>query len=298
MEELFLDAKDGYKLSLNIFEVENCKAIVQIAHGMEEHKERYNDFAKFLNEKGFTLVTADMRGHGKFAKDLGYFADKKGYELLILDQVEIITYIKERFKGKPIYLFAHSMGTIISRVVLQTKSKDYDKVILSGYPAYNSAASLGIFITGILKSLHGSKYKSRFIENLGVGAFNRKIKTPKTKIDWICSNAKTLQDYFADPLCGKGFTVSAFSDLFHLVKDMNKHKNYVNVNHTLPILLLAGSDDPCTRGEKGRKHSYKILKKAGFNNIKVITYQGKRHELINETDKDMIYDDIAEFLEK
>lgn len=297
MEQIFLDAKDGYKLDLHIFEVKDAKAVVQIAHGMEEHQERYEDFVKFLNQNGFSVVSADMRGHGHNAQDLGYFAGKGGDELLIADHKQICDYVKERFAGLPIYLFAHSMGTIISRVVLQTYSKKYDKVVLSGYPAYQTGAGFGVFLTDIIQVFKGAKYKSKLIEKLGVGMFNNDIKHPRTEVDWVCANEETVDKYREDPLCGVGFTISAFNDLFELVVRMNKTENYVDVKSDLPILLLAGKDDPCTKGEKGRENSKKTLLKAGFKNIKQTTYAGMRHEILNEKDNKKVYKDIVEFFE-
>lgn len=295
MEQVFLDAKDGYKLDLHIFEVKNPKAVVQIAHGMEEHQERYEDFVKFLNANGFSVLSADMRGHGKNAENLGHFSKKDGDKLLVSDHKKICDYLKKRFPKLPIFLFAHSMGTIISRVVLQSYSTHYDKIVLSGYPAYQSGASFGLFLTDVIQAFKGAKYKSKFIEKLGVGAFNNSVKNPRTEVDWVCANEETVDNYKKDPLCGVGFTISAFNDLFALVVQMNKTEKYTNVKHDLPFLLLAGSDDPCTKGEKGRKQSRNTLEKAGFENIKQITYSGMRHEILNEKENKKVYNDIVEF---
>lgn len=297
MEQVFLEAKDGYRLDLHIFEVQEAKAVVQIAHGMEEHQERYEDFVRFLNQNGFSVVSADMRGHGHNAKELGYFAGKGGDKLLISDHKQICDFIKKRFKSLPTYLFAHSMGTIISRVVLQTYSKKYDKVILSGYPAYQSGASFGVFLTDVIQAVRGAKYKSKLIEKLGVGVFNNNIKNPRTEVDWVCANEEAVDKYKEDPLCGTGFTISAFKDLFSLVSQMNKVDAFSSVKEDLPILLLAGQEDPCTKGEKGRAHSLKTLQKAGFKDIKQITYALMRHEILNEKDNKKVYEDVVAFFE-
>ena len=95
MEKLFIKSH-GYDLSLCLFTCEKPKAIIQMAHGMQEHKERYEKFASFLNENGYIIVTADMRGHGYEADKLGHFNDKEGYKLLIDDQVEIANFIKNK----------------------------------------------------------------------------------------------------------------------------------------------------------------------------------------------------------
>ena len=295
MEQVFLKAVDGYQLDLHIFEAKDAKAVVQIAHGMEEHQDRYEDFAKFLNANGFTVVSADMRGHGQNAKELGFFSGKGGDKLLISDHKQIRDFIGEKFASLPVYLFAHSMGTIISRVVLQSYSKKYDKVVLSGYPAYQSGAGFGVFLTDVIQIFRGAKYKSKLIEKLGVGIFNNDIKNPKTEVDWVCANEETVKEYLSDPLCGVGFTISAFNDLFALVMQMNKSEDFVNVNQNMPILLIAGENDPCTKGDKGRAQSRKTLEKAGFKNIKQIGYAGMRHEILNEKDNKKVYADILSF---
>lgn len=297
MKEIFINSVDEYKLCLHVFKHEKATAVVQIVHGMEEHQERYEKLAKILNEAGLSVVSSDMRGHGKDVdkNELGFFKKKNGYFYLVEDQKVITNYIKKEFPNLPVYIFAHSMGTIITRVLLQENSEKYQKVVLSGYPNYQKGAELGVFIADTVKLFHGAKYKSKIIEKLGVGAFNTKIKNPKTKVDWVCANEKALQQYIDDPLCGIGFTCSAFSDLFNLVKLMHQVKLYKNVNKNLKFLFLRGIDDPCTGGEDGAKDSREVLKQAGFGKIKYIDYPGMRHEIINEKENQKVFSDIVKF---
>lgn len=295
MEQSYITAKDGYLLEAHIFEARNPKAAVQIIHGMEEHQGRYEAFAAFLNENGFSVVSSDMRGHGKSAKDPGYFKDKGGYLELIEDQRAVTRLVKERFPDLPVYIFAHSMGTIITRVLLQQHSNDYEKVVLSGYPNYRKGARFGIFLANTLKAVMGAKYKSRLISSLSVGAFNKDVKNAKTSCDWISHNKKNVRSYIEDPYCGIGFTCSAFSDLFHLVVKMHNPGLYQNVNKEMPLLLLRGLDDPCTGGDKGSADSCRILSKAGFLNIRRIDYPNMRHEILQEKDCQKVYNDVENF---
>ena len=122
MEKLFLKSTNDYNLSLAVFACEKPKAVIQIIHGMQEHKERYYTFAEFLMKNGYAVVVSDMRGHGEDAPILGHIADKKGEVLLLEDQKKIYEYIKERFGDVPVCLLGHSMGSIIGRVVLQERS--------------------------------------------------------------------------------------------------------------------------------------------------------------------------------
>ena len=298
MEEVLINAHDGYRLLLNVYEIENAKGVVQIAHGMEEHQGRYKAFAEMLNENGYTVVSADMRGHGKMAKTLGFFKRKEGYKTLINDHLKVSKYIKKRFQNLPIILFAHSMGSIIARVVLQNNSNFYDKAILSGYPNYRTSAKIGIMLADSLTAKHSSKYKSKIMTSLEFKFFNFMVWNPKTKVDWICYDREVINEYLKDPLCGFGFTSSAFSDLFNLVVLMHDYKRFKKVNQNLPILFIRGADDPSTGGKLGSENSVKTLQKAGFKNITKIDYEKMRHEVINEIGKAKVYADILEFLKK
>lgn len=193
MEKLFLRARDGCALNVHVLEARNAKAAVQILHGMEEHQERYRAFAEFLNQNGFSVVSSDMRGHGGTAECLGYFKDKKGYLELVEDQKTVTDFIKKRFPRLPVYLFAHSMGTVTARVLLQQNSRDYEKAVLSGYPNYRRGVGLGILLAECVKAFRGAKYQSGLIRWLSIGSFNRRIEHPKTDSDWICSNALCIR---------------------------------------------------------------------------------------------------------
>lgn len=297
MEKVRLEAAEGYSLSLSVFAAPKAKAVLQMVHGMQEHKERYYSFIEYLNKNGYSVVISDMRGHGEDAPLLGHIADNKGEEILLDDQNKIYAYIKEHFEGLPVYLFGHSMGSIISRDLLQENSKNYQKVILSGYVCPNPASPVAVLLGNIVKS-GGRKKQSKLLANLALGPYSKAVKNRKTDLDWLSSNEENVKNYIADPLCGFPFTNGSFSALFHLLNNMGKAGRYHNVNKELPFLLAGGEDDPCTGGEKGRANSKKVLEKAGFTNIEVATFKGMRHEILNENDKDSVYKTMLDFLNK
>lgn len=298
MKQIKIRSTDNYELSLNLYETKKPKAIIQVIHGMEEHKGRYDDFATYLSKEGFMVITSDLRGHGPDAKELGYFKDKDGHKQLIEDQKIIRAYIKEHYNGTPVYLFGHSMGTMIARVLLQSESKSYDKVILCGYPNYQPAAGAGVILSAMIRTFKGPKYDSKLLQNMTTGSFNKAIENPKTELDWLSYNKENIKKYIEDPLCGFNFTASAFNDLFHLLKGMHKASKYKNINPDTPFLMIAGKEDPCTGGEKGTAGSIKTLQKAGFKNITRIDYERMRHEILNEDEKEKVYKDVVEFIEK
>lgn len=292
-----IHARDGYPLNVHAFETENPKAVIQIIHGMEEHQKRYERLALYLNHHGFNVVTSDLRGHGETAKELGFFKEDKGYIELIQDQLSIRKFIKEKYPDCPVYLFAHSMGSIIARVYMQHHSGDFQKIVLSGYPNYHNAAFIGILISSVLKRIRGPKYKSRFLELISVGLFNRYISNPQSPVDWICSDPDVIKSYIRDPYCGFGFTCSAYNDLYHLLMLMHNASNYKMSHPDLPILMLRGLEDPCVGFDKGAADSFSVLSHAGFKNITRIDYAQMRHEIINETDFHKTYGDIVRFYE-
>lgn len=295
MKEKIILSTDEYPLLLNIYECENPKAIIQLSHGMEEHQNRYKKFCEFLQKNGYCVISANMRGHGKTTKELGFFKDKNGYKFLIDDQLCIKKYINEIYPNIPHYLFAHSMGTIISRVFLQQHSNEYNKVVLCGYPSYNAFAPVGILLSNIIILFKGTKYKSSLLQQLCTGAFNKKITSPKTNVDWLSYNEDNVNEFINDDLCGFGFTSSAYKDLLKLLILMNKHKKYKNVNTNLKLLLIRGLDDPCIGDDKGASKSYNTLLKADFRNIKRIDYPLMRHEILNEYQYKNVYNDVLSF---
>ncbi|MDE6241470.1 MAG: alpha/beta hydrolase [Anaeroplasmataceae bacterium] len=297
MQKVIIPSKyDSLPISATLYDTAEPKGIVQIVHGMKEQQMRYERFAKFLNENGYIVLTSDMRGHGPDAKKLGYMDGKKPWEALVLDQVTLSEYLKITYPNLKLYLFAHSMGTIVSRNLIQKNSDLYEKVILSGVPAYQKATFLGIFMANLIGLFKGNTYVSKFLTNLTDGSFNKAVKNPKTPVDWLSYNEENVQYFLNNPYCNIPFTVSAYKALYHLVWGMHKHDRYIVIDSNKPILLLVGKDDPCPLGTKGLKHSANTLKRAGYKNVSTKVYENMRHEILNETNYEIVYSDILNFL--
>ena len=294
-QEVSLASKDGYALALRVYDAAEPKAVVKVIHGMEEHQGRYQGFAEFLQADGYAVVTADLRGHGKTAPVLSHIAGTEGHLRLLEDEEVILDYIHERWPGAPVDLFAHSMGTIIARAFLRTQSREYHRVVLSGYPNPNGAAAAGIVLTDVLSAFKGGKKYSRLVDDMVLGPFSKAIPDAKSPLEWLSYNPENVKRYEEDPLCGVRFTLGSYNALFHLIRIMDTPSQYEAVWKLLPILLISGKDDPCTGGEKGRADSEKRLREAGFQEILVETLDGMRHEILNETGKEKVYQRILDF---
>ena len=114
---------------------EDCiKGVVQFSHGMAEHKERYYPLMEYLAANGFASAINDHRGHGESVRakeDRGYFYDDTS-DFVVEDIHQITTELKKRFPGKPVYLFGHSMGSLIVRKYIKKYDDEISKLIVCG----------------------------------------------------------------------------------------------------------------------------------------------------------------------
>lgn len=286
---------NNLELSCDIFEVENPKGIIQVIHGMCEHKIRYYKLAEFLNTLGYVVCLNDMRGHAESSNEnypLGYFG-KKGEDTLVLDQAYISKYLIDTYK-LPLNIFAHSMGTIIARVYLQKYANLVDKVILSGTPNYQPIMPIGILLAQTISLFKGSKSHSKLLDNMVIGSFNKIVENPQTNSDWLSYNKDNVTTYNNDPLCGFSFTINGYITLFKLLKKSHNKKKYLK-NDNLKILFISGVDDPCTGGMKGLNSSIDTLAYT-YKNIKNITFTGMRHEILNEVNYHLVFEEIKQFI--
>lgn len=288
------------ELFLQIKEVENPKAIIQISHGMAEHKERYLEFMEYLNQKGYTTAIHDHRGHGQSIKqnnDLGYFYDNTGNEI-VEDLHEVTLYLKKTYPNTPIYMFAHSMGTLVARNYLKKYDNQIDKLILSGPPAKRNLALPAIFLTLIISILKGPYHRSKLLDHLTFGNYNQKFKSENSKQAWITNSQTEQIKYKQDKLCGYTFTTNGFKNLYKLMYHCYQKNNWQKKNPNLPILFIAGENDPVIRNQKHFQNEIKFLNKIGYSHIQSKQYPNNRHEIINGKDKKQVRNDIINWIEK
>ena len=271
------------------------KGVVQLAHGMNEHKERYIDFMKYLAENGYACFINDHRGHGKSLKneeDIGYFYENEA-EAVIEDLYKITKYLKEKFKGKKIILFGHSMGSMIVRKYIAKYDNKIDGLIVCGSPSKNVNAKLGLAIVKIMEIFKGEKYRSKFVKNL---MFNGYGKKDNLKNSWICNNREIVEKYNEDELCQYNYTLNGFENIIRLMIDIYNPKIYEKNNLQLPIYFIAGSEDPVISSEKKWYEAQEFLKSMGYKNINRKLYKNMSHEILNELENKTVYKDILEWI--
>lgn len=289
--------RDGLLLQLAVSEPkETPRAVVQISHGMMEHKERYFPFMEFLNRHGFACVIHDHRGHGasvKDTKDLGYFYTEDWMDT-VEDLYQVTCYAKKRFLDLPVWILGHSMGSLILRCYLKEHDDAVQKVILCGPPTYRAAAGFATALAKRLSDRHGGRYCSRFLYRASNGMYNRGYDTPG---GWLNSDPHEVLKYLEDPLCNYHFSVNGYYHLFALMQRAYVKKGWQMKNRDLPILILAGSEDPVVQSQKKARHLVRFLKERGYRDVTLRLYPKLRHELLLERKKDQVYADILAFLE-
>lgn len=295
MEYLKINSNsDGLALDVVIAACDKPKAIFQIVHGMCEHKERYFEFIEYLNVCGYVVIIHDHRGHGKSVvdqSDLGYFYGD-GANCIVEDVHQLSDYIKARYPRLPLCLFGHSMGSLVVRNYIQKYDQDIDALIVCGSPSKNELAKLGKGLCKVLAKVKGDKYHSKLLQKMSFGAFNKGFTKPN---EWICSDEQVVDDYNSNPLCTFTFSVNGFYNLLTLMEVTYKKTNR-HVNQSLPILFISGKEDPCLVNEKAFNKAVEHLKEEGYNEVISILFEHMRHEILNEKNKETVYQTITTFL--
>lgn len=276
-------------------------AILQLIHGMAEHIGRYDEFACHMAQKGYIVVGDDHLGHGKSAKeygDYGYFCEKNADSVLVSDEHRLKEVMQKKEKELPYFMLGHSMGSLILRNYLIQYGQEIDGAILCGTPN-NGSVKVGMarIISGLLKLCGKSREKSAFLDRLVFGSYNKRTEK-RTCFDWTNIDEKVVDEYMNDPQCGFLFTVNGFDTMFQLSANVNKMSLLKRIPKDLPILLIAGKEDPVGNYGKGVAHVYRQYRQLGIADVELKLYDNSRHEILLEPEKDLVFADICNWLQK
>lgn len=297
-------AEDGKKISYYRWMPDKeINGTIVIAHGMAEHSGRYNEFASFLNQNGFAVFANDHRGHGKTAgipENVGFVAEKNGWELMVNDFLRMKKIARTCNPEAPLFAFGHSMGTFIIRdAVLMNEgvSSDIAGIILSGTGCGLGLIGLiGRILFKLEVSKRGAAGKSQLLHNISFGKYNKNFKDFRTEYDWLSADRANVDKYIEDPFCGTVFSASFFRDLAYAIEKVNSLKNIKKIRKNLPVFLISGEEDPVGNFTRGVIKVFKDYKRAGINDIQLKFYKGFRHEILNESKKEEVYQDILKWL--
>ncbi len=302
-EEFYFDSRDGiHKIHAVRYTPDSgeVKGVVQVIHGMAEYAERYEEFARFLTEKGYVVTGEDHLGHGKSVgedKAYGYFCQQDPATVLVRDAHRLKKMTQGMYPGTPYLIAGHSMGSYILRNYICRYGTGIDGAIILGTGMPGSAFMIfAKFMVKIQKVFCGPKHVSRVLDRLTFMGYNGRIQKPETKSDWISTDGQVVKEYMADPACGFVFTVNGFETISELISRIRKEKNLANMPQDLPILMLSGEDDPVGEYGAGVERAYASLVAAGMTKVQKKIYAQERHELLTGIGRQEVMRDIYEWV--
>lgn len=275
------------------------RAIIQIAHGMQEHAGRYDRFALRLAANGWAVYANDHIGHGKSALGhLGTFSRKPGgFAYLLQDMHTLFEFAVSEHPGLPKVLLGHSMGSIASGI-FPARFDDEDILILMGTPAPNVLAGLGACLAGMMARLKGPTAESPLITklaNANIGSVSS--PDPMERNAWLSRDREEVRRAIEDPLFGEPFSASAYRELFRGLQEFGGRGWAASVKD-MPILITAGAADPCGRNGAGPRHYYDALRASGHTDVTLKLYDGAHHELLNETNRAEVEEMLVRYIEE
>jgi alpha-beta hydrolase superfamily lysophospholipase len=301
--EGFYGSADGKsRIAYFIWSPETVPAgIIQISHGMNEYIGRYSDFALFLVSHGYVVCGNDHIGHGKSAgndDDIGYIPRRGGADALVKDVHTLTKTIKEKFPGLPVFLLGHSMGSFIARLSISKYGSELAGAVISGTGGPGQPTGLGKFVSRLAGLTGQGRKRSKLIDKMAFGSYLKKMGNGASKFAWLTRDENIVDKYTKDKYCNSIFTADGFYTLFDMLGRVSVKKWSGTVPGTLPVLLVSGDTDPVGNYGKGPQIVYSRLKAAGVGDLTLKLYPGMRHEVLNETGRQQVYQDILDWITK
>lgn len=291
---------DGKRIVMTEIAADEPRFLFQITHGMAEHRARYYPFMEYVASLGGACIAGDMRGHGETAgeADYGFFGDD-AVETVLSDVAQTGDVLRRKYEGLPFILLGHSMGSLLARAYAAAHDETLSALILTGEASYNPGVGVGLALARTISAVRGGRHHSRLVDHMATGVFNRGFTPEEGSCGeelWLSADPENRRAFAADPACGFPFTVNGYIALFSFMKYAYAPKNWNVRNKAMPVLFLSGEDDPVMVSRKRFDDAVRFVRDMGYRTVSSKLYPGMRHEILNETDKQLVYEDIRAFL--
>lgn len=291
---------DFYYDSCGVGKIHGCRwtpegevtAVVQIIHGIAEHVERYDQFARYLNQKGYLVVAEDHMGHGgsiKHGGTKGYFDG--GWNAAVEDTCRLMKDTRREFSDVPYILFGHSMGSFMARTILYKypDSGISGAVICGTGWMPDMVVKLGYSMAKQICRRIGERNPSKELDAVIFGGYNARVEHPRTKSDWLTRDAVIVDAYIADPMCGFVASSGLLRDMMGGIAGVQKKENLALMKKDLPVLFIAGGHDPVGGYGKGVRRAAEQFAKAGMTDVTTRIFPLCRHEILNEINRAEVF---------
>ena len=275
------------------------RAVVQIAHGMNECIAQYEALAQTLTDAGFAVCGNDHLGHGKSAAtadDFGFFGEKDGMGFILDDLHAMTGLTKRRFPDVPYFLLGHSMGSFLCRLYVARFGYELDGLLILGTGGPNPLLWLGKLLAKAIALCKGPRYRSKMLAKLSFMRYNSRYGKGADKRSWLTRDESVYSLYANDPLRNCIFTISAYKELFRMLGECNAKEWFACVPKDMPTYIASGAEDPVGDFGEGPAYVAETLKECGAKDVTLHLYEGARHELHHETNYDEFASDLLAWL--
>jgi alpha-beta hydrolase superfamily lysophospholipase len=267
---------------------------------MCEYVQRYDVWARRFAAHGYVFCGNDHLGHGRTAPDeeeLGYTAPRGGADYLVEDLHTMSSLMRVAYPDLPLVLYGHSMGSFAARLYLTRYGEELAGALISGTAGPESPTGLALRLNAMIARRKGDHHRSPFLSSLAFGAYNKRFRAEDDLLSWLTRDIEVREKYENDPYCRFLFTSAGFDTLFHLLAAVSDKKWADGVPKTLPVLLFSGDMDPVGNYGRGVRKVYERMLRAGCN-VTLKLYEGGRHEMHNEQNRDEVFADLIAYLEE
>lgn len=279
-------------------------AVLQIVHGMTEYVERYQEFAEYMTAHGYLVVGHDHLGHGDSVNstdDWGYIADERGEQYMVADIHRVRKITEKENPGLPYFILGHSMGSYLLRKYITRYGEGLAGAVIIGTGSVPDVVlKTGMCVARCIALFRGWRCRSRFMERLFFSGSFRKFSmgSRDPENNWLTKDLTKIEKYYGEPKCSFHFTLNGFYNVMKVVYFDNQMKYTNRIPKSLPIVLLSGKNDPVGDLGKGVKRVERQLRRAGIRDLYCRLYENDRHEILNETDRDVVYLDILSWCDR
>ncbi len=306
MEKFALTASDGHPVAGYSWPMDAPRALVQIAHGMGEHAQRYDWVAQQLNAAGMAVYANDHRGHGGTATREGNqpvwgYMGPDGWNRTLADMYELNQLARQAHPDIPLVLLGHSMGSMLSQQYMTRHGASIDALVLSGSPGFKTAVATAI--TRVLAHIEawrlGEDQASELLQKMLFGGSNKPFDGPDASgFEWLSRDADEVAKYVADEACGFVLSTGSLLDMSYGTRKAQGSRHLAKVPDGLPVYVLSGVDDPVHGEQKDLHRMLMAFSGAGMTAPEVQWYPGGRHEMFNETNREEVVAQMIRWIEQ
>ncbi len=288
-QPLTLNTPDGHTITGTVFKPAAPTATLVISHGMAEHGDRYRPLAHWLSENRVAVFIFHHRGHGPTCPSgtLGHYGDQQGWTRVVADLHHVVQHAHAQFPGLPVNLLGHSMGSFIAQSYAQKHGDTLDALILSATNRIDRGQlQASRALIGLIRLVRGKRHRSRLVARMTFEQFNRQFRPIRTGSDWLSRDREQVDRYVADPLCGFDCTVGLWWDFIGGMLGLSP----AAWRKDLPVHLFSGTADAVGEMGRGVRRHFQAIREAGVENVTLRLFEGGRHEMLNETNRDEVWD--------